>query len=481
MKIYHKKINNFSAIRISSVFILVTMLIFGTFTFPLVTQTGAIPLPNNPPNIPTNAVPQNNTTGVSILMKLNWTGGDPDGNPVKYDIYFGKTSSPPIVIHNQSTLGYNPGTMNYSTHYYWKIIAWDNYNASAKGPLWSFTTEPKPNSPPNNPSTPSPINGATNVYLSASLSWTGGDPDGNPVKYDIYFGTASSPPIVIHNQSTLSYDPTGTLTHNTKYYWKIVAWDNHSASTTGTTWSFTTKAPPTVTIAKPLENKIYIQDKEFLNLTFPITIVYGTINITVNAGPSSGIGIKKVEFFIDGKSVFNDSRYPYSYSWNPTELKDELTIKHVIKVVAYDNESESVSSPELSVIKWRFHPIPFYVAGAAIVGLSLLNFVPHTTVRGLFFDVQQSMFTTSFYAVRIHYSTNGPFRHVKGVINLKSCTGGLLIGPIKMTSLGPMHNIMYGSFTFLGDIHYSISSFGQGITTQLPTTTLTDMFPNLPT
>jgi hypothetical protein len=93
-----------------------------------------------------------------------------------------------------------------------------------------------------------------------------------------------------------------------------------------------------------------------------------------------------------------------------------------------------------------------------------------TTVTGLFFNVQQSTFTVSFYAIRIHYWTTGPFRHVNGIINFKSCTGGMIIGPIKMTWIGPLHNIAYGTFTFLGDIHYNNSGFRQGFINTSPTT-----------
>ena len=477
----HKKNYKIKINYIQRFFIVIAVslaLVLSTFIFPIKTPTTATPLPNNPPNIPTNPTPINGSINISILANLNWTGGDPDGDVVTYDIYFGTTSPPPKIISNQSNITYNPGTMNYSTQYYWKIIAWDNYSASTEGPLWFFTTEVKPNTPPNTPSNPSPANAATNVYLSTTLSWTGGDPDGDAVTYDIYFGTTSTPPKVKNNQSTLSYSP-GTLTISTKYYWKIVAWDSYDASTPGPTWSFTTKALPTVSITKPLGNTLYIQDNPYLIGTFPLTFVYGPINITAEA--SSGIGIDKVDLFIDGTLIGSDSSEPYVFLWNPTDIADDLTLNHVIKVVASDNEGDSVSS-QINITKWRFHQLPFLIAGGALVGLIALRLIPHTTVRGLFFDVQQSMFTTSFYAIRIHYSTTGPFRHSRGVINLKSCTGGILIGPIKMTRIGPLHNVARGSFTFLGDIHYNIGNFGQGLNTLLPpATTLADLLSNLRT
>jgi len=96
------------------------------------------------------------------------------------------------------------------------------------------------NNPPNIPSNPSPVNHATGVSIDADLSWTGGDPDvGDTVTYDVYFGTSASPPLASNDQSATTYDP-GTLNNNTKYYWNIVATDNHAASTSGPVWDFTT-------------------------------------------------------------------------------------------------------------------------------------------------------------------------------------------------------------------------------------------------
>ena len=102
------------------------------------------------------------------------------------------------------------------------------------------------NIPPYTPSAPYPANGATSVALTVDLTWTGGDPNqGDIVTYDVYFGTSSNPPRVVNNQSATTYDP-GTLSYVTTYHWKIVSWDDHGATTTGPSWSFTTKAntPP---------------------------------------------------------------------------------------------------------------------------------------------------------------------------------------------------------------------------------------------
>jgi hypothetical protein len=95
------------------------------------------------------------------------------------------------------------------------------------------------NTAPNQPSNPSPSNGSTQIDVNANLGWICSDPDGNPLTYDVYFGTSSSPSLVQSNLSTTSYDP-GSMNNNITYYWRIVAWDNWGASNSSPIWHFTT-------------------------------------------------------------------------------------------------------------------------------------------------------------------------------------------------------------------------------------------------
>jgi hypothetical protein len=184
------------------------------------------------------------------------------------------------------------------------------------------------------------------------------------------------------------------------------------------------------------------------------TIIYGPITITANV--TSGIGVARVEFYVDGKLKETVTAAPYTYLWRPLIQFNGLSLKHTIKVIAYNTEGNNATA-ELNVTKWRFHPLPFIVAGIPIASKLLL----HTTVRGFIFNLKESMTTVSFYALRIHYKTDSLFRSAKGVINFRSCTGGTLVGPIKMIRMGTFHNFAYGTFTFLGDIHYNPSGFGQ--------------------
>jgi len=155
---------------------------------------------NNPPYAPSSPSPSDDATGESISIDLSWAGGDPDADNVTYDVYFSSVNPPSQVACNQSGTSYDCGSMSYNTLYYWKIVAWDDNNASNTSLIWSFTTasaSPPPSSPPSSPpSNPNkaPSADAGGPYtscISQSISFNGSnsnDPDGSISSYIWDFG-----------------------------------------------------------------------------------------------------------------------------------------------------------------------------------------------------------------------------------------------------------------------------------------------------
>ena len=173
-----------------------------------------------------NPSPADSATSVSINADLSWTAGS---GTTSHDVYFG-TSSPGSFQGNQTAATFDPGTMANNTAYYWRI---DELNAAGTttGTVWSFTTIV---AAPAAASSPSPANSATDVSVSADLSWTAG---AGATSHNVYFGT-TSPGSFQGNQTAATFEP-GTMANNTTYYWRIDEL-NAAGTTTGTVWSFTT-------------------------------------------------------------------------------------------------------------------------------------------------------------------------------------------------------------------------------------------------
>jgi uncharacterized repeat protein (TIGR02543 family) len=218
------------------------------------------------------------------------------------------------------------------------------------------------NTPPYAPNHPVPENGETNVSITTDLGWIGGDPDADDtVCYDVYFGTMSPPPLATSNQTTSTYDP-GTLANDTTYYWQIVSTDNHNASTQGPEWQFTTQKQQVeegiiVNITRPLKNSFYLRNFRLLPLPRN-TIIYGPI--TIKAKVTADAEVEKVEFYIDEKLRKTDTSAPYTYRWAPLR-----SFRHTITVRAYDTNGHTASD-EITVFKWRLHPV-ILLGGAALI------------------------------------------------------------------------------------------------------------------
>jgi hypothetical protein len=106
---------------------------------------------NSPPWAAKNPSPANGTIDASTSTTLGWaSGGDPDGNPITYDVYFGTDQTPDateLKTQHQNMTLYNPGSLAYSTTYYWMILSRDNHSIGTIGPTWSFTTRSAPQNP----------------------------------------------------------------------------------------------------------------------------------------------------------------------------------------------------------------------------------------------------------------------------------------------------------------------------------------------
>ena len=104
----------------------------------------------------------------------------------------------------------------------------------------------------------SPFDMQTGVSINTNLEFATGN---CATGYKVYFGT-DNPPTNIENGldigNNLSYDPTGSLSINTTYYWKIVPYNTNGDATGCDVWSFTTNdgSPGCASIIHPTDGQI---------------------------------------------------------------------------------------------------------------------------------------------------------------------------------------------------------------------------------
>jgi PKD repeat protein len=86
-----------------------------------------------------------------------------------------------------------------------------------------------------------PLDGANEVSISAKLEWSN---TSDATGYKLYFGT-DDPPSNIENGVDLgnvtSYNPIGDLQFNSRFYWKIVPYNQGGDAIACSTWDFTTE------------------------------------------------------------------------------------------------------------------------------------------------------------------------------------------------------------------------------------------------
>jgi uncharacterized protein (TIGR02145 family) len=124
------------------------------------------------------------------------------------------------------------------------------------------------------------------------------------------------PPLVYSGQVLTTYYP-GILEANTEYFWLIIAHDNHSNSTYGPDWSFTTHppCPETVTYEGQAYTTVQIGTQCWMAENLNIgEMINGNSNMTNNS---------VIEKYCYNDSTANCDEYGGLYQWN--EMMEYVT------------------------------------------------------------------------------------------------------------------------------------------------------------
>jgi hypothetical protein len=202
------------------------------------------PTSNKPPSKPILISPPDGQSNVPLNTKLQWNCSDPDGDALRYDIYFGTSHTPSLIDSDQSGTDYVPIQLDCCTRYYWKIVARDEHNSSTSSDIYYFATVV--DSFPGTPTLYEPAIGSTTIDSTPHFDWD------NPQfanRYELMVDNNSSwisPEIDRDDLGSSNYAPSASLSDGI-HYWRVRAknsagvWGNWS-----TTWNFTIDTPDPV-------------------------------------------------------------------------------------------------------------------------------------------------------------------------------------------------------------------------------------------
>jgi len=292
---------------------------------------------NHPPYKPNNPHPNQGSTNVNINVDLSWNGGDPDGDNVTYDVYFGESSTPPKVSENQSSNTYDPGVLQVEKTYYWKIVAWDiNHGICTQGPLWWFSTED--NRPPCKPVIfDSPDFARPGEILEFSAVAI--DPEGNDIFYMWDWDDGSNSDWIGPFESGQTVKEDHVWDKIGKYLVTVRVKDTKGAEgyLSDPKVLVVEDKPPEIDFTKPLENNIYFWNERVTS--FFTTIIVGPIDIIADASDNIS-GIDRVEFYLNNIRKNIDYSIPYIWSWHGFAFYFRVK---TLGIVAFDKAGNQAS------------------------------------------------------------------------------------------------------------------------------------------
>lgn len=98
--------------------------------------------------------------------------------------------------------------------------------------------------------------------------------------------------------------------------------------------------PPTVGFSLPEIGKLHILGRPIFDfIVHKTTVLIGRTKMIAEVHDDSGV--EKVEFYIDGNLVSEDTEAPYEYNFRKVKLLKRFVRKHTLSVIAYDNEGKT--------------------------------------------------------------------------------------------------------------------------------------------
>lgn len=304
-------------------------------------------------NPPTLLSPSNGSTNTSVNPTLSWSSvTDALSYNVAYSLNADMSSA---TTTNVTTTSKNLSGLSQGKIYYWRVQAVNGGITSNWSSTWNFKTEITSLS---TPVLSSPLNNATNISLTPTLSWQSVE---NATSYDVVYSINSD----LSNGTTTNVTTTSLtlsgLTQNTVYYWSVQAKYASITSSYAATWNFKTLIPSlgTPVLVSPANNAQNVSTSPTLSWN----AVSGATSYDIQYGTSSTFsGATTVNSTTTSKQITGLTKKT-TYYWrvmaknvsqtSPWSSSRKFKTSNSGKIGAWDEETISQST------KLEFYPNPF--------------------------------------------------------------------------------------------------------------------------
>lgn len=187
-----------------------------------------------PPNAPSNLIAGASAASPTSSIALSWSDNASNESGYRIERSGDGANYAQIAQLSSGATSYADSGLSSGSTFYYRVYAYNSGGSSAYSNVASAQTSAAPaptTGAPSAPTSPTPGNGAWNVSTNPTLAWTAT----YAVSYDVYVNGAK-----LAADLTATSLKIGPLTNNTTYSWFVVA-KNAYGSTSGPTWTFTTK------------------------------------------------------------------------------------------------------------------------------------------------------------------------------------------------------------------------------------------------
>ncbi|OQY41607.1 MAG: hypothetical protein B6242_17150, partial [Anaerolineaceae bacterium 4572_78] len=212
---------------------------------------GPVYIPNEPPKVESPTPNSGDVLQELDNISLSWTGSDPDGDAITYNVFLGGILVDHCANISTSTCTLQE-TLELGTSYFWEVKAKDSHGNPANGGPWGFSI--RGNQRPDSPVTYQPEYGKTGInYAGVDLQWAWEDqpdPDGDTVTCDVYLSTDKSKVVNLSLDSLICQDVSSAKAScqypgfeaGKTYHWRVVTKDEFGSISKGFFGMFETQS-----------------------------------------------------------------------------------------------------------------------------------------------------------------------------------------------------------------------------------------------